>query len=215
MRVHVYVDGFNFYYRLFKNQRRKHPLPRSYKWLNIHALACALEPAGSIEWIGYFTAYVSSTTNDPFQHERQRAYIEALKTISCLEVVPGNFLSVRKWGVPIGGNPAIPIEFTAFEEKGSDVNLACRLVLDGARQSFDHALVITNDGDLVEPVRIVTQDIGLPVTVISPDVNINGKLRTVATEAKTLDTKLFRNCLFSDQLTNAAGVPITKPQQWS
>lgn len=215
MGVYVYVDGFNFYYRLFKNRHRKHPLPRSHKWLNMYALCCALFPNEQIDWIGYFTAYVRPAPNDPFQHERQRAYLEALKTIPCLEIIPGNFLSVRKWGIPVGANPAVPIEFTAFEEKGSDVNLACRIVLNAAQGPFSKAVVITNDGDLREPIRIVAHDLKLPVTVISPDTNVNGSLRSVASASKPLDTKLVRKCLFPDQLTNSDGVIITKPASWT
>ena len=215
MGVYVYVDGFNFYYRLFKNRHRRHSLPRAYKWLDIHSLCRALLPTEQIDWIGYFTAYVRPSSNDPYQHERQRAYLEALKTIPCLEIIPGNFLSVRKWGIPIGASPPIPIEFTAFEEKGSDVNLACRMVLDAVQHSFSKAVVFTNDGDLREPIRIVAQDLGLPVTVISPDTNVNGSLRNVATASMPLDIKLLKRCVFPDKLTNTDGVIITKPANWA
>ena len=49
------------------------------------------------------------------------------------------------------------------EEKGSDVNLASHLVYDACQGSFDVAAVLSNDTDLVEPIRIVTQELGLPV----------------------------------------------------
>jgi len=46
-----------------------------------------------------------------------------------------------------------------MEEKGSDVNLACHLVNDAWAGRFDAAVVISNDTDLVEPIRIVTQEL--------------------------------------------------------
>lgn len=107
------------------------------------------------------------------------------------------------------------MRFKTFEEKGSDVNLACQLVLDAARGSFSEALVITNDGDLQEPIRVVTQDLHLPVTVVSPDLTINGTIRKVATTATLLDVTLLKRCLFPNELVNAGGWRISKPAAWS
>jgi hypothetical protein len=76
-------------------------------------------------------------------------------------------------------------------------------------------LVITNDGDLREPVRIVAQDLQLPVTVISPDLTVNGTIRNVATVATPLDIKLLKRCLFPDALVSTDGRPITKPASWA
>lgn len=210
----VYVDGFNFYYRLFKNEHRRYPIPPRYKWLDLLHLSELLMPSYKIDYIGYFTAYIRPNHNDPDQQVRQRAYIEALKTIPCVEVVPGNFLQVRKKGIPSKNPTSRPIEFDTFEEKGSDVNLACRLVRDACQRTFDHALMISNDGDLAEAVRIVTQELSLPVTVCSPDVTVNNVLRKVATRADILDTKLLKRCQFPDILYNAAGVPISRPSAW-
>lgn len=50
---------------------------------------------------------------------------------------------------------AIPCVGHGFEEKGSDVNLASHLVRDTFRKQFEVAVLITNDSDLAEPVRIV------------------------------------------------------------
>jgi hypothetical protein len=123
MGVYVYVDSFNFYYRLFKNAHRKHKVPRRYKWLDLLTLSQILMPGHSIDWIGYFTAYVTPRTTDPDQSARQRAYIEALKTIPCLEVVAGQFLEVEKNGVPFGSSSSKVVRFRTFEEKWSDVTL--------------------------------------------------------------------------------------------
>ncbi len=215
MGTHVYFDGFNFYYRLFKNDRRKLPLPVHYKWLNLLKLSKRPAPGDTIDWIGYFTAYVRQTTHDPDQHHRQRAYIEALRTIPCLDVVPGNFQPARKRGVPCRPGATATELFDTFEEKGSDVNLAVRLVWDAARGAFSQALVISNDSDLREAVRIVTAEVGKPVHIFSPDLTVNNALRNVATTATSLDTKLFKECLFDETLTNVDGVVISRPPAWS
>ena len=56
------------------------------------------------------------------------------------------------------------------EEKGSDVNLGVHLVRDAFKGYFDTAAVLTNDTDLCEPLRIVTQELNLPVILLSPEV---------------------------------------------
>jgi hypothetical protein len=173
MGVYVYVDGFNFDYRLFKNNKRKHPLPAWFKWLDIKKLSQQLAPAEEIEWIGYFTAYLRESAHDPGQHIRQRAYLEALRSIDCLEIISGNLLPVQRTGPVHRSGSSQRVTIKTFEEKGSDVNLASRLVWDGARSAFSKALVVTNDTDLREPIRIVVQEIGLPVEVYSPCVNVN------------------------------------------
>ena len=41
------------------------------------------------------------------------------------------------------------------EEKGSDVNIATHMVHDAHLGLYDTAVVISNDSDLVEPVKII------------------------------------------------------------
>ncbi len=215
MGVYVYVDGFNYYYRLFKNSRRSSKLPPHYKWLDLLKLSELLMPGQNIDRIGYFTAYVKQNNSDPEQHLRQRAYIEALRTIPCLEVIPGNFQPAKKWGIPSRSSTTTPVEFDTFEEKGSDVNLASRLVWDASQGMFSEAMVISNDSDLREAVRIVTTLACKPVHIRSPDLTVSNALRSVAASAIPLDTKLFKRCQFPETLTNAAGIAISRPADWA
>ena len=78
MGVYVYVDGFNFYHRIFKNRDRRHQPPRRYKWFDMLKLSQAIMPGRSIDWIGYFTAYVRPRPSDPDQPIRQSQVLEVL-----------------------------------------------------------------------------------------------------------------------------------------
>ena len=63
------------------------------------------------------------------------------------------------------------VEVIKTEEKGSDVNLASLLLLDGFNRDCDIVVIISNDSDLREPVRIARRELGLPLawpTPISP-----------------------------------------------
>jgi hypothetical protein len=59
------------------------------------------------------------------------------------------------------------------EEKGSDVNVATCLMLDACRRDCEAVVVITNDSDLREPLRIVREELGLVVGVINPHRSAN------------------------------------------
>jgi hypothetical protein len=54
------------------------------------------------------------------------------------------------------------------EEKGSDVNLATYLLTDAFRGDCEVQVVITNDSDLREPIRIIKDELQIPVGVVNP-----------------------------------------------
>lgn len=54
------------------------------------------------------------------------------------------------------------------EEKGSDVNLAVHLLNDAWLDRYDCAIVISNDSDLAEPLRLVREQNGKMIGLISP-----------------------------------------------
>jgi len=133
-RANVYVDGFNLYYGSVKNT----PL----KWLDLSRLASLLLPSGTqIHRIRYYTARASGRPADPDAPTRQQIYLRALRTIPNLTISYGHFL---KWEVsmplvkPVPGGPTT-VRVIKTEEKGSDVNLACHLLLDALRKDCDTA----------------------------------------------------------------------------
>ena len=87
MRVRVYVDGFNLYYRALRNKPH-------YKWLNLLTLSRELlDPADTIDCLTYFTARVSPRAGDPSAPKRQQAYLSALSGIREVRVHYGRFLT--------------------------------------------------------------------------------------------------------------------------
>jgi hypothetical protein len=166
-RTIVYIDGFNLYYRALKGT--------PHKWLDIEAMSrAALPHTCVIERVNYYTAHVSGRL-DAGAPRRQHSYLRAIATLPNVAIHYGNFLVTQKWAglvqppdfrpvttLPPGATPHVAFVWKT-EEKGSDVNLGVHLVRDGFRGAFDLAAVLTNDTDLVEPIRIVTQELGLPV----------------------------------------------------
>jgi hypothetical protein len=95
--------------------------------------------------------------------------------------------------------------------KGSDVNLGCHLVRDAFRQDFDVAAVLSNDTDLVEPIRIVTQELGLPVGLICPVAKPAGGLQAVASFIRHIRPQHLLGALFPDQIPETK---ISRPVAW-
>ncbi len=153
----VYIDAFNLYYGAVKGT--------PYKWLDLNRLCALLLPAHRIDRIKYFTALVNARPGDPDQPQRQKTYLRALETLPNLEIHYGHFLThIVKMPLarPVLGLPEY-VEVVKAEEKGSDVNLATHLLHDAHRHRFEAAVVISGDSDLLEPVRIVIQELGKPV----------------------------------------------------
>lgn len=70
MRVFVYVDGFNLYYRALKGT--------PFRWLNLDLLAKRLvRPGDTIDRVRYFTARVKARAGDPDAPRRQQVYLSA------------------------------------------------------------------------------------------------------------------------------------------
>ena len=64
------------------------------------------------------------------------------------------------------GDTNLFVHYSSFEEKGSDVNVATRLLADVLERRIGAAIVMSNDGDLSLPLRIVRQHV--PIGLVNP-----------------------------------------------
>ncbi len=209
MRVAVYVDGFNLYYRALD----KTP----FKWLDLRSLAAdLLDPSDQVEIIRYFTARVSGRS-DHDQPRRQQVYLNALKTIPGITIHFGHFLTKTKWRPlvnPVPGGPRYA-EVHDTEEKGSDVNLATHLIHDGWKDRYDAALVMSQDTDLVEPIRIVRQELNKVVGLVWLDGRKpGGKLVGVASFVRQITHARLAAAQLPSPIMGRTGHLIYKPESW-
>jgi hypothetical protein len=217
-RTIVYIDALNLYYRALRFT--------SHKWLNLQALAeASLAATCDIIAINYYYAPVSGRT-DPDAPNRQNAYLRALKTLSLVCSYKGNFLAKRAWAGIVKPIECKPVHWYSYtypppavvrvwrtEEKGSDVNLGAHLVRDAFQKKFDIAAVLTNDTDLVEPVRIVVEECKLPVILLTPVIHPAGSLIKYATDVRHIGPYLGPS-QFPNPVINARGAQIYKPPSW-
>ena len=162
MRTNFYLDGFNLYNRALSGG--------PYKWLDLGQLCSRLVPNHEVGQIRYFTAPVEYRPDRPGQRQRQSTYLRALDTIPNLSIHKGRFqteLRRRPLANPI---PEVGrfVEVLETREKGTDINLATYLLVDGFRGDYEQAVIISNDSDLALAIRKVRDVIRLPVGIVNP-----------------------------------------------
>ena len=207
MRTPVYIDGFNLYYRALKGT--------TYKWLDLKKLVThLLQPHHQVVEIKYFTATVSGIF-DPNQPTRQKTYIRALqKYIPQLSVYYGHFLShpVNAPNAPLTSPPTFA-RVIKTEEKGSDVNLAVHVLNDAWLDKYDCAVIISNDSDLAEPLRLIKSQNRKKIGLISPLIqgHPSRELQKHADFVKRIRKGVLKISQLPDPIP---GTTIHKPGLW-
>jgi hypothetical protein len=118
--------------------------------------------------------------------------------------------------LPISARPDAKREYvTVREAKGSDVNLASMLLVDGHRGDNEVAIIISTDSDLAMPMRLVRTRLQLAVGLLKPGVQrrFANELVRAATFYKPIREGVLAASQFPPQLTDAHGT-ITKPSAW-
>ena len=204
-RTIVYIDGFNFYYRCLKGT--------PYKWLDLSKFASLLLPSNKhdIVKIKYFTARINARQNDPDAPNRQAVFIKALE--SCcpnLEIIYGHFLS-HKAKRPFAPPQTGWADVILTEEKGTDVNLAVHLLNDAWLNACDCAVVVSNDSDLAESMRLakkLNKTVGWLVTGKQHPSQV---LASIADFRKQIRSNVLKAAQFPDIIP---GTTIRKPSVW-
>jgi hypothetical protein len=150
---------------------------------------------------------------------------DALSSVPEVQFFMGTFLTSEKFAglmhppefrPPLTLQPPWPdvAKVIKTEEKGSDVNLASHLLFDAFKGDHEVAAVLSNDSDLVEPIRLVTKEPGRPVGLLSPVSNPNPHLRQAATFMRRIDTNDVAACQFPDVVHPSDGRKVARPGSW-
>ncbi len=204
MKTIVYVDGFNLYYGAVKGT--------PYRWLNIARLCARLLPHDQIQHIKYFTALVNPRPHDPDQRVRQEMYLRALATLPNFSTIFGYFLT-HEVTMPLAGGKGGYAKVIKTEEKGSDVNIATHLLVDGFKNACELAVVVSNDSDLLLPIRLVVEELGKPVGLLNPQKHPSVELTKYATFVRHIRANVLSKSQFSPTLTDVNG-SFSKPATW-
>jgi uncharacterized LabA/DUF88 family protein len=234
--TYIYIDALNFYYGAVKRTNNK--------WVDLEALAQHLVPQDQVTMIRYFTANVKQRWPGDRAHERQNVYLRAIKTNPIIRVTHGHFRADYKWRpladtkFEIGelfrptlrpawlarlmfedakrrrSSPATVARVKIPEEKGSDVNLATYLLHDALTKKSDKAIVISNDADLAEAVRLTVAS-GVPVGIVNPHQGpVNGHLKRAGSFVMPFRREDLGSLQMPATVTDSKGRQIHRPKEW-
>lgn len=222
MHTYVYIDGFNLYNGAVKRT--------PYKWLNVAEVCRLLFPDDQIAVIHYFTARVIGFDHDLQAPDRQAVYLNALRTLPNVRIhADGWFAShptllpqyplayIPDYQIPPRRPPQL-VQVVRQEEKRTDVDLATQLLMDCFNNLFEHAVVISNDGDFALPIRMVRDEFHKQITVVNPRNRgqvTRGLRHSANNYVHFINRTLLAQCQFPPELTDTTGTIIKKPPRWS
>lgn len=199
VRVSCYIDGFNIYHSIDDQNRAQRGAINHLKWVNLHALMTKFTDVSvhDITSVKFFTAYPSWNTN---REKRHKQYVKALKHYG-IEEIFGQFKSKDCYCKICKGT------YRAREEKESDVNIAMHLVSDAHLNLFDQAFLVTNDSDLLGPVRLVRSLFpDKRVKIIAPPFRRHSKeLWAAATHRAQIKQSHLEACVMPREIVDAKG----------
>jgi len=200
-RVIAYVDGYNLYYGL------RHKQWKWFYWLNIQLLAEHLvKPDQKLVGTKYFTTIVNYPEG---RHKRQAVFLEALQTLSKVEVFYGHFLATPVTCRNCGHT------YETHHEKMTDVNIAVELMTDAFQNKFETALLISADSDLVGPVKTMRRLFeNKKVVVAFPPARSSVALQRTAHGFYFIGRDKLSKSVFPDEVTKPDGFVIRRPKEW-
>jgi len=210
-RVIAYVDGFNLFYSSLKGT--------SFKWLDLVSLCeSMLKPEQELVSVKYFSALVGSFKGDTSRTDRQRFYLEALRTNPKVEIKLGYF-STHRTKMPMADDfydgKITLVDVIKTEEKGTDVNLAVQMAVDAIRDKFDYAMLFSNDSDMAYAVQIASRECKKKVGLYIARKAVSFKvLRENVSYIRSITPTILSAHQFPDEIKTGSGRIIKKPKDW-
>ncbi|SEK08296.1 6-hydroxy-3-succinoylpyridine 3-monooxygenase HspA [Marinovum algicola] len=208
-RIFGYVDGFNVYHAIDDANRAVRGARSHLKWLNLFSLLQEFtDPAvHSIDAVKFFTAY---PTWNKEKTERHKNYTRALECAG-VTIIEGQFKPKTCFCKNCRTN------YKAREEKESDVNIAMHLINDAHLDRFDQAFLVTNDSDLLGPVRLLRNTFDdKQIKVIAPPFRRHSKELWAAADKRgqILEEHMERNLLPETANDGSGRVLFRRPDDY-
>jgi len=202
-RVSFFIDGFNVFHSL-DSVGAYH----KYKWLDYSALAkCFVSAKDTITDIYYFTAYADW---EPAKKARHQLLIRAL-TMKGVNIVFGKF-KLRDKYCRLCHNT-----YQTFEEKQTDVNISVKLFQCAHNDTFDTAMLVTGDSDIVPAIIAVKQSFPAKrIGLVIPIGRSAEEMKNACDFHMKMKEKHLRNSQFPDSIILDAvkGITLDRPANW-
>jgi len=213
-RVSFFIDGFNFYHSLNDPKYENHPqypdgTPkyRKYLWLDYATfLARYLRQQDTVADIFYFSAYAYHRSRRSIKTHQQ---LVSAWTSTGVTAVMGNFKEKDRYCTNCQS------DYKANEEKETDVNIAIYLINEAHKDTFDTAMLVTNDTDLVPAIRMLrSEHPQKKVGVLFPLDRWSSELQQVCHFVKRTNKGHLAQSQFPDPIILPSGRQFFKPPIW-
>lgn len=200
-RVSFFIDGFNFYHAVdAKSQYHK------YKWISFSRLAQSyLLKSEQLADVFYFTTLAAW---NPAKVARHRLFIRA-QELEGVKLVYGEFKQKQK------RCPLCHQVFRTVEEKQTDVNIALALFQQAVLDTYDNAVIVSGDTDLIPAINAVrktfpTKRVGslIPIGRASEDLKKQTDFHFKMKEQQLLSSRM------NDVIALGNGQSLVCPPHW-
>lgn len=211
-RVSFFIDGFNVYHSLNitvpdpanpGHQKFKY---KKFLWLDLQKLAEKfVRGHDTLSDVYYFSAYAF------WRHDavrRHQLFVRALESTG-VKIILGKFKNKQsycnrchRW-------------YWGHEEKQTDVNIGIQLIKEAYENSFDKAILITNDTDLIPAIKMLKSTFPMKqVGILFPIDRHSNELKQACDFSFTTWKSNLRQCQFPDPYTLPNGTVLNKPSTW-
>ncbi len=207
-KVEVFIDGFNLYHGILDcNETSTY---RKVLWLDIMRFikSYVIKPNETLNSIYYFTALPKKNTG---RLERHNTYCSVLMN-SGIKVIYGNY-KTKNIRCKICNQ-----EFSTFEEKETDVNIALAILKRAVEDGYDKAILFSGDSDLAPAIENTKELYPQKEFQILFPINRNKskRLKQVSPLAPIYQyLPCYKKCQFPDFVDLKTGEKIKKPLEWS
>ncbi len=200
-RVCAYIDGFNLYHGLKEKRWRQ------FYWIDPYRLIQALLTAEhELRDVKYFTARVKAPTD---KRRRQDQYLEALRVYSDSEIIHGVFYQKSRTCSKCNNS------WRTFEEKMTDSAIASHLVADAFLDSYDTAMLIGGDTDIVPAIKLVRKYFPKKrLLACFPPIRKNDAVRDVCHDSCDIKGNHFEAAKMPDTIEDYDGNKFMRPVEW-
>ncbi len=201
-RVGVFIDGFNLYHGV------RDATGHASLWLDIHKLCSSLlRPNQVIQQIHYFTAPVR---NNNESMARQVTYWQALEA-HCPDVQIHRGRFQEKTAECLSCHNA----WRTYEEKESDVAIACELLMAAVKGDIDVAFLVSADSDFVPAIKAAKQvNPRLRVVAAMPPRRNSSELKKACNASFQIGKAKIRQAQLPDVVQRKKGT-VKRPDYWA
>lgn len=210
-RASFFIDGFNLYHSILAAEKL---MPgEQLKWLDIPSFCRSYIPLFGkdvdLYEVHYFSAYADHLQHEaPDKPERHRKFVRALTASKVIAHI-GRFYPKQVWS----HKPNMWLD--AYEEKETDVAIACKVLSLAQRDALDVAVLVTGDSDFSPLARTFKQDFpGKELRFAFPFKRISKELRQICPNSFTISKEAYAKHQFPDRVRLPSKKYVMIPKEW-